>query len=85
MVNTVWSLKDSIGNEVSSFPALATMGVNHFKNMFCAQQEATIAEVIKIVIRFPHLLYEDEFFDLMTKLFEEEVNLSFKVFKNIKS
>jgi hypothetical protein len=34
--NTIWSLKDSLGNEVTTFKDLDQIGKNHFQNLFKA-------------------------------------------------
>ena len=58
--NTIWSLKDEEGREVSSFPELSRLGKRHFQNIFTDQREATIAEVFRTVHSFPRFVEEDE-------------------------
>jgi len=84
MVKIVWSLKYSIGNEVSSFLDLATMGVNHFKNLIHADEEVIIAEIIQTAHPFPCFLYENENLDLMEKVSKEELKVILQNFQKDK-
>ena len=49
MQNTIQELGDDLGNKVSSFEGLSSLGVNHFKHLFIAQHETSIAEIINIM------------------------------------
>jgi hypothetical protein len=51
--NTIWRLKDSLGNEVSTFKDLAQLGKNHFQNLFKAPEGTSIAEIIYLALPFP--------------------------------
>lgn len=49
-------MSDDRGHKVSLFEDLSSMGVNHFKRIFSAQQGPSIAEIIKVAGFFPVLL-----------------------------
>jgi hypothetical protein len=47
--NTIWSLKDSLGREVTSFKDLAQLGKSHFQNLFKANNGTNITEIISLL------------------------------------
>ena len=50
---------DDRGLSVTNFQGLSNLGVNHFKNIFAAQQGSTIVEISKIVGLFPHFVDQE--------------------------
>lgn len=48
--NTIWELGNDRGHKDSSFEELSTLAVNHFKQLFSAQQGTSIAEIIKLQV-----------------------------------
>lgn len=58
-VNTIWYLKDQDGNLETSFEGLSLLGKNHFKNLFKANNQATIEEVVKVAQFFPRFVKEE--------------------------
>ena len=46
-------MKDDRGIKVTNFEGLYSMGVNHFKSIFAAQQGTTIAKTVKTAGLFP--------------------------------
>lgn len=62
----IWEMQDDRGIKVTDFEGLSSMGVNHFKNIFSAQQGTSIAEIVKIVGLFPHFV-DDEGNDSLRK------------------
>lgn len=52
--NTIWEMQDDRGIKVTNFEGLSSMGVNHFKSIFSAQQGTSIAEIVEIARLFPH-------------------------------
>jgi hypothetical protein len=73
MANTIWSLRDQRGEEVTNFNELADLGTNHFKALFKAQEETSIAEIIKVAQLFPRFVEEDEVGSLTTPVTEKEL------------
>lgn len=47
-INTIWGLKLEEGNITNSFEDLSLLGRNHFKILFKAPIEVSIAEVIRV-------------------------------------
>lgn len=54
--NTIWEMKKVDGGLEIDFNKLATLGVSHFKTLFKAPPETTIAKVIWVAQVFPTLL-----------------------------
>ena len=54
--NTIWEMNDDRGHKASSFDELSSMGFNHFKSIFSAQQVSSIGEIIKIAGFFPRFV-----------------------------
>ena len=52
-------MQDDKGKKVTNFEGLSSMGVNHFKSIFAAQQGTSIAYIVKIVGLFPHFVDQD--------------------------
>jgi hypothetical protein len=59
MANTIWSLQNQRGEEITKYNELADLGINHFKTLFKAQEETSIAEIIKVSQLFPIFVEED--------------------------
>ena len=53
IVNTIWDLRDWVGEEVSSFEGLAKLGTEHFCELFKAQEGSSIAEIVQVDRLFP--------------------------------
>jgi hypothetical protein len=60
MTNTIWSLRNQRGEEVKNHNELAKLGTEHFKELYSAQEETSIAEIIKVARLFPRFIDEDE-------------------------
>jgi len=57
--NTIWNLKDSLGNEVTTFKDLAQIGKNHFQNLFKAPEGTNTAEIIYLTLPSPRFVNEE--------------------------
>jgi len=84
-VNTIWSLKDEEGREISTFSGLSGLGQRHFQRLFSDPGEATIAEVIRTAQCFPRFVEEDEAEDLSAPVTKEEVEAAMKLMAKDKS
>jgi phosphoribosylformylglycinamidine (FGAM) synthase-like amidotransferase family enzyme len=58
--NTIWSLEDQHGVVESTFERMARIGVSHFQNLFRADNQATIAEVVRMAQLFSRFVEEDD-------------------------
>ena len=52
---------------------MASLGVEHFKNLYKAPEHATLAKVIRIEQMFPSFVGPDENQSLMEEVSEEEL------------
>ena len=69
--NTVWSLEDEQGHAHDTFEGIASLGVEHFKNLYKAPNQATLAEVIRIAQDFHRFMEEEDNHALMEEVTEE--------------
>eukprot|EP00253_Pinus_taeda_P025838 PITA_25838 len=83
--NTIWSLKDEEGSEVSSFTELASLGKRHFERIFADSGEASIAQVLRTAQCFPRFVEEEEAEDLSRPVSKEEVEAAMKIMAKDKS
>lgn len=83
--NTIWSLKDSEGREVSDFRGLASMGYSHFESLFKALREDSLPKVVQITLLLPRFMEEDNYGDLMVPISEEELKSVIHKFQKDKS
>eukprot|EP00253_Pinus_taeda_P010417 PITA_10417 len=83
--NTIWSLKDEEGSEVSSFTKLASLGKRHFERIFADSGEASIAQVLRTAQCFPRFVEEEEAEDLSRPVSKEEVEAAMKIMAKDKS
>jgi hypothetical protein len=72
-VNTIWHLKDQDGNLETSFEGMSLQGKNYFQNLFKADNQATIEEVVKVAQFFPRFVEEEENSFLMKEITEKEL------------
>jgi hypothetical protein len=73
MTNTIWGLRDRIGEEVSSFEGLDELGTDHFRDLFKVQEGSSIAEIVQVARLFPRFVREDEVGPLMAPVSEKEL------------
>jgi hypothetical protein len=59
------------GNLETSFEGLSLLGKNHFKNLFKADSQATIEEVVKVAQCFPRSLEEEDNHLMMKEITEK--------------
>jgi hypothetical protein len=83
--NTIWSLIDSQGNEVSSFQDLAQLGKSHFQNLFKAPNEENIVDIIRLATHFPQFTNEESNRVLMEEVTENEIQEVLHSFQKNKS
>ena len=69
--NIIWEMSDDRGHKVSSFDDLSSMGVNHFKRIFSAQQGSSIAKTIKVATVFPCFVDDDRNESLLREASEQ--------------
>ena len=58
--NTIWELKKENNETANTFEDLAETGKKYFENIFKEDQQATIAEVIRISQCFPKSISEED-------------------------
>lgn len=56
MDNTIWTLMDRDGRDLSSFKDMDALGKNHFQDLFKAPEGVTIAKIIWVVQSFPNFI-----------------------------
>ena len=66
--NSIWELRNSNDEQVSTFEAMEKIGKSYFENLFKADQQATIAEVIQTSLFFPERITEEHNADLMEEV-----------------
>jgi len=71
--NMIWGLKMTEGGITNSFSDLATMGRNHFNNLFKDPEVVSIEEVIQVSQLFPRYAEEEENDMLMALVSKGEV------------
>ena len=71
--NTIWELKKANNETSTSFEYLAGTGKDFFENLFKANQQASIAEVIHLSQLFPESITKEDNLDLMEEISEEEL------------
>lgn len=84
-VNTIWSLRDEVGDTHYSFEYKARCGVTHFQNLFRAPEQASIVEVITVAQLFPRFVEEEGNRALMREVSEEELKKVLSSFQKDKS
>ena len=60
MVNTIWGLKKRDGEVVNTFEGLASMGINHFQDLFKVQERSSIAKIVQVARLFPRFVEEED-------------------------
>lgn len=85
MGNTIWGLSKGDVSMVESFDELSELGVEHFLSLFKAQEEASIAEIIRIVGFFPRFLEDVDNNMLMEEVSVEELGMVLQSFQKDKS
>lgn len=85
MNNTIWELENEIGEQICSFEGLAEMGINHFESLFKAQEEPSIAEIVRVAGYFPRFVMEDDNRMLMEEIEEVELGRVLQSFQKDKS
>ena len=71
--NTVWSLENEHGHVHDTFDGMASMGVEHFKNLYKVPTHATLVEVIRIAHVFPGFVDAEDNQALMEEVTEGEL------------
>jgi hypothetical protein len=72
-VNTIWQLKDSAGNMENTFEGMSSLGKNYFQNLFKAETQASIEEVVQVAQFFPRFVDEADNRLLMEEVTEKEL------------
>jgi len=73
MINTIWELESVDGEQICTFEGLAAMGINHFESLFKAQEESSIAEIVRVAGFFPRFVMEEDNRMLMGEIEEAEL------------
>lgn len=84
-INTIWNLEDDFGHQVHSFNHLATLGNTHFNRLYKAPQDATLAEIIRVVGFFPKFVNQEDVENLVSPITMGELEGTLKWFKKDKS
>jgi hypothetical protein len=72
-INTIWQLKDSAGNLETTFEGMSKLGKNYFQNLFKAETQASIEEVVQVAQFFPRFVEEADNRLLMEEVTEKEL------------
>jgi hypothetical protein len=83
--NTIWHLKDRDGNQENTFEGMSRLGKKHFQDLFIAENQATIEEVVCLAQLFPRFVDEEDNRMLMEKVTEEELKEVIRSFQKDKS
>jgi len=83
--NTIWKLENSDGRVENSFEGMANIGVSHFQNLFKANNQASIEEVVRLAQLFPGFVNEEENQKLFEKVTEDELKEALNSFQKDKS
>jgi hypothetical protein len=71
MANTIWELKKGDG-EVETL-LMASMGIEHFCDLFKVHEGSSIAEIVQVARLFPHFVEEEDNQSLMAAVTEKEL------------
>ena len=85
MNNTIWELENENGEQISTFEGLAEMGINHFGSIYKAQEESSIAEIVRVAGYFPRYVMEEDNRMLMAEIEEVELGRVLQSFQKDKS
>jgi len=69
---------------VDTFPHLASLATSHFKQVYQAPPNATLAEVIRVAHLFPRFIEREDVMDLYREVTLGELEASLKWFKKDK-
>jgi hypothetical protein len=83
--NSSWSLDNSLGEPQTTFEGMARVGMEHFQGRFGANNQANIAEVIRVAQLFPRFVEEEDNIALMEEISEEELKENLQSFQKDKS
>ena len=72
MQNTIWELKNSNNEFLSSFEDLDGISKSHFQALFKAKNHATIAEVIHLSQFFPSRISKEDNLELVDEIYEDD-------------
>jgi len=78
-------LENSDGDQICSFAGLEEMGINHFESLFKAQEETSIAEIVRVAGFFPRFVLEEDNRMLMEEIEEVELGRVLQSFQRDKS
>lgn len=84
-INTIWKLTNEQGIGLDTFSQLATLATSHFKQVYQAPPNATLAEVIRVAQLFPRFVNQENDMDLNREVTLGELEATLKWFKRDKS
>jgi hypothetical protein len=84
-VNTIWHLRDQEGNVENSFEGMERLGKIHFQDLFRAENQARIEEVVRMAQLFPRFVDKEDNRLLMEEVSEEELKEVLHSFQKDKS
>jgi hypothetical protein len=82
--NTIWQLKDQDGNQENTFEGMSRLGKKHFQDLFRAENQATIEEVVRMAQYFPRFANDEDNRMLMEKVTDEELKEVIRSFQKDK-
>lgn len=85
MNKTIWPLRDHNGQVASTFSSRTYLGTHIFKNIFKAQDKATIVNVIHTTLHFPLFIDDEGKKLLMFEVLEDELKKILHSFQKDKS
>ena len=76
VLNTIWILEDSMGRTHETFEDMASLGFEHFQQLFQAPEGSQLMEIMHIAQVFPHFVGEEDNLSLMEEVIEEELKMA---------
>jgi hypothetical protein len=83
--NTIWHLKDQDGNQENTFEGMSRIGKKYFQELFRAENQATIEEVVRMAQYFPRFANDEDNRMLMEEVTIEELKEVMRSFQKDKS
>lgn len=70
---SIWEMSNDEGDHIKAFLGLANFEIKHFQNLFKAQREPSIAEILQIALFFSNYVEEEDNEDLMVDIIKGEL------------
>ncbi|KAH9294276.1 hypothetical protein KI387_040518, partial [Taxus chinensis] len=83
--NTIWELKTTEGEAVRKFKDLASLGLQHFSNIFKEPETPNIVEIVKVASYFPKFVSEEDNQQLYEVVSQDELSTVLTSFQKARS